>query len=140
MTSNDEPGRERDLDRAWRDIVDHYGERAEVEQVAEAPPEPPTDPELVVPSTPPVHEQHHDEERFVPPTPPPLPWVEPRRRAAWAGLFGAPVVLLVLTVLGQSLPRLLAYAMVIAFVGGFVYLVATMPTGPRDPGDDGARI
>ena len=133
--SSSEPGRERDLDRAWRDIVDNYGERPGLEPdepvapVHEAPP---------VPSTPPVAEQH-DEERFVPP-PPPLPRVEPRRRVAWAGLFGSPLVLLVFTVLGWSMPRLAAYALVAAFVGGFLYLVAMMPRGPRDPGDDGARV
>lgn len=137
MSSN-EPGRERDLDRAWRDIVDHYGERPEVEDDAPPPPVPEPEPAPVA-STPPVSEQH-EEERFVPPPPPPLPRVEPRRRIAWAGLFGSPLVLLVFTVLGWGMPRLLAYALVAGFVGGFVYLVAMMPSGPRDPGDDGARV
>lgn len=139
MSSKDEPGPERDLDRAWRDIVDHYGERPEVEADAPPVPTPVLDPEPV-PSTPPVAEQYDEQERFVPPPPPPLPRVEPRRRAAWAGLFGSPLVLLLFTVLGWGMPRLVAYALVAAFVGGFVYLVAMMPSGPRDPGDDGARI
>ncbi|WP_426244153.1 hypothetical protein [Nocardioides sp. LHG3406-4] len=139
MTSNDEPGRERDLDRAWRDIVDHYGERPTVAPETPPPPDPGLEPELVA-TTPPVSEQYDEEERFVPPPPPPLPWVEPKRRVAWLGLFGAPLVLLLFTVFGWGMPRLLAYALVMAFVGGFLYLVANMPRGPRDPGDDGARI
>ncbi len=60
--------------------------------------------------------------------------------AAWVGIFGSPTVLLVCLVLGIDLPRLLSYALVAAFVGGFLYLVAQMPSGPRDPDDDGARI
>jgi hypothetical protein len=138
--SKDEPGRERDLDRAWRDIVDHYGERADVGP--EPKPEPAVEPEPEPgsrASTPPVAEQHA-EERFVPPPPPPLPHVEPRRRLAWACLFGSPLVLLVFTVLGWTMPRLLALCLVAAFVVGFGYLVAKMPSGPRDPGDDGARV
>ncbi len=141
MTSKDEPGRERDVDRAWQDIVEHYGERPAMDEASEPAPEsePLPDPEPVA-TTPHAHEQYDDEERFVPPPPPPLPRVEPRRQAAWIGLFGAPLILLIFTVMGWDLPRLLALAMVVAFVGGFVYLVAMMPRGPRDPGDDGARI
>lgn len=139
MTTEDGPARDRDVDRALRDIVEHYGERARVEP--EARPEPvapePPDPYAVeapapVPDPP--------EERFVPPPPPPLPRIEPRRRLAWLGLFGAPLLLLLLTVTGWSPPRLIVYALVAAFVGGFVYLVAAMPRGPRDPGDDGAVV
>ena len=138
--SSEDPARDRDLDRAWQEIVDHYGERAEVEAAAEPEPAPAAagpDPYAVdVPAA----EPEPTEERYVPPPPPPLPHVEPKRRLAWTGLFGAPLVLLVFTVTGWDLPRLLAYALVAAFVGGFVYLVAAMPRGPRDPGDDGARI
>ncbi len=137
VTSKDEPGRERDVDRAWQDIVEHYGERAEVEADT-APPVAP-EPEAVA-STPPVHEQYDDEERFVPPPPPPLPRPEPRRQAAWIGLFASPLILLVFTVMGWHLPLLMSYALVLAFLGGFGYLVVMMPRGPRDPGDDGARI
>ena len=35
---------------------------------------------------------------------------------------------------------MLAYALVAAFVGGFLYLVWLMPSGPRDPDDDGAVV
>lgn len=141
MTSKDDSGRERDVDRAWQDIVEHYGERPAIEAGTEPALESPVDPDPEpVPSTPPADEQYDDEESFVPPPPPPLPRVEPRRQAAWIGLLGAPLVLLTFTILGWALPRLLALALVVAFVGGFGYLVAVMPRGPRDPGDDGARI
>jgi hypothetical protein len=134
---------ERRTDDAWRSIVENYGERADLDGDA---PEPAVQraversdvviPDVVEPA--PVAEPA--EERFVPPPPPPLPRPEPKRAVAWAGVFGAPAILLLLLVLGVSLPALLDYALVAWFVGGFVYLVATMPSGPRDPGDDGSRI
>ena len=107
-------------DEAWRAIVENYGERPTVD-----PDEPPED---------------VDEERFVPPPPPPVPRTSPDRLAAWGGLFGAPLVLLVVLLLGRSLPAWLGYVLVAWFVGGFLYLVVQMPSGPRDPGDDGARL
>lgn len=79
-------------------------------------------------------------ERYVPPPPPPLPRPSRDRLAAWAGVFGSPAVLLVCLVAGIGLPSLLAYALVAAFVGGFLYLVWQMPRGPRDPWDDGAQV
>ena len=50
------------------------------------------------------------------------------------------MVLLVSLILGFDLPQLLAYALVAAFVGGFLYLVVTMTREPRDPDDDGAVL
>ncbi len=76
----------------------------------------------------------------MPPPPPPIPRTTPDRLAAWAGVFGSPAVLLICLVLGISLPQLLAYLLVIGFVGGFIYLVIQMPREPRDPGDDGAVL
>ena len=38
------------------------------------------------------------------------------------------------------LPAIVAWLLVGAFLGGFGYLVAQMPRGPRDPFDDGARL
>jgi hypothetical protein len=66
--------------------------------------------------------------------------VAPDRFIAWAGVFGAPAVLVVALLIGVHLPVWLGYLMVAAFVGGFLYLVIRMPRQPRDPGDDGARI
>jgi hypothetical protein len=66
--------------------------------------------------------------------------VEPDRLVAWAGLFGSPAVLLTALVLGLHLPPWIGYLLVAWFIAGFVYLVVKMPSGPRDPGDDGARL
>ena len=130
----------RDEDEAWRQIVANYGD---VPSVDDAPrPEPreeyvvendaPDEPDAVFP--------WEDEGRFVPPPPPPVPRPEPRRGLAWAGLFGAPVILLVALVFGVYLPGWLSLLLVAGFIGGFGYLVATMSNDPRDPGDDGARV
>lgn len=83
-----------------------------------------------------------DEGHFVPPTPPPIPRMAPRRRLAWAALLGSPVVALLLVVLDVSLPGWVALLVAGAFVGGFGYLVATMRSGPPDDlsGDNGAVV
>jgi hypothetical protein len=83
-----------------------------------------------------------DEGHFVPPPPPPLPVLDPRRKAAWIGLFGGPALLLVAVVLGWALPQWLVGGLVLGFVGGFVYLVATMPRSGGDgwSGGDGAVV
>lgn len=114
---------------AWRSIVENYGERPRVDPL-------PPGPEL--PAEPRV--EADPEDRFVPPTPPPLLHPPPVRLAAWLGVFGAPAVLLAAVVLGIPLPGWLGYGLVGAFVGGFAYLVVHMQRGPRDPGDDGARL
>ena len=49
-------------------------------------------------------------------------------------------MLLACLILRIGLPELLAYALVAAFVGGFLYLVVTMTREPRDPDDDGAVL
>ena len=80
-------------------------------------------------------------DRFQPPVPPPVPlprtW---QRRAAWGGVFVAPVLALLLALLRVQLPALLGWGLVGWFVGGFLYLVATMPRTPREPWDDGSRV
>jgi len=83
-----------------------------------------------------------DEGHFVPPTPPPLPALDPRRKAAWAGLFGSPALMLLGVVLGWTYPGWISFLLVATFVGGFGYLVATMPRGNDRgwPGDDGAVV
>ncbi len=81
-----------------------------------------------------------DEGRFVPPPAPPVSIPDPRRRAAWAGLFGSPLLMLVAVVLGWQLPGWLMLGLTGGFVGGFVYLVATMPNRRSDGGDDGAVV
>ena len=136
---------QRDDDEAWRSIVDNYGERAEVE------PDPPVSdagsddwsrpaPEPERSWDEPFPDSDWSEDRFVPPPPPPLPRPRRDRLIAWLGVFGSPAVLLICLILGIALPELLAYALVAAFVGGFLYLVWLMPRGPRDPDDDGAVV
>jgi hypothetical protein len=143
-------------DDAWRSIVEHYGERVSIEADDAPGAEPGPESPASVPSwgqggaddrtdigTDPENEgvlRDPDQDRFVPPPPPPLPRVAPDRLLAWAGVFGAPVVLLTAVVTGIDLPAWLGYLLVGGFLGGFVYLVTRMPRGPRDPSDDGARL
>ncbi len=124
-------------DDAWRSIVENYGDRPDVEALPPAT-QPATRPE----AQPVAHDDallDHDE-RFVPPEPAPFPHPPPVRFAAWAGVFGAPAVLLVCLVLAVPLPSFIGYGLVGSFVGGFAYLVVHMQRGPRDPGDDGAVV
>jgi hypothetical protein len=137
-------------DAAWRAIVDNYGDRPELGPDPAVGPD--TEPagdlaELDDRTEPGAGEPAwfsaplvDPAERYVPPPPPPLPRPSRDRLAAWCGVFGAPAVLLVCLVAGIGLPSLLAYALVAAFVGGFLYLVWQMPRGPRDPWDDGAQV
>lgn len=147
-------GRKLDEDAAWRAIVENYGDRPEL-----APdPEPADEPSPPAGESPderlrglfrPAWDEPHqteatwdDEGHFVPPDPPPMPVLDPRRRLAWIGLFGSPFVMLVAVVLGWSLPDWVMFGLAMGFAGGFVYLVATMsnrrPGG--GPGDDGAVV
>jgi hypothetical protein len=128
-------------EEAWRSIVENYGDRADVDpdapQVAPSPDDYDLDDFRPDPLPDPVSWQ---EERFVPPTPPPLPKLPRDRLAAWSGVFGSPTILLFCLVLSINLPTVIGYALIAAFIGGFVYLVVQMPRGPRDPFDDGARL
>lgn len=126
----------------WRQIVENYGDRALVEPAEEPVP--------VVPQVPIEDVFDHDdayfgyedpdEDRFVPPVPAPLPRARPDRLAAWLGVLGSPAVVLVLLLSGLSVEPLIGWLLVAAFIGGFGYLVATMPAEPRDPWDDGAQL
>ncbi|GAA4758332.1 hypothetical protein GCM10023350_50090 [Nocardioides endophyticus] len=138
---------------AWQAIVDNYGDRVEID---EPPAAPVVGPVLDAPfggrfgdprafATPDEEiadevEQADEEEGYVPPEPPPLPTIAPDRGLAWAGVFGSPLVLLVCLIVSISIPTWLGYLLVVAFVGGFVYLVLQMPREPREPWDDGAQI
>ncbi len=142
-----------DEDALWRAIVDNYGDRPEIpvaEPEPEAEPEPPTtsrDPGLPPhpddepPTTEsPVATGHDGEEHYVPPPPPPLPTPPPARLLAWVGLFGVPVFVLFALVAHIVLPSLVGLVLMIWFVGGFVFLVASMRPGPEEGHDDGARL
>ena len=59
---------------------------------------------------------------------------------AWIGLFGVPTFVLVALLLHIALPSWLGLLLMAWFVGGFIYLVATMRTDNHDGYDDGAVI
>lgn len=147
------PGDESRTELAWREIVEHYGERpvVETDEPAHA------DHERALPAdsddTGPISEEVEESdvlddledevpvvERFKPPTPPPFPvprtW---QRGVAWSGIFVAPVLALVIGLFSVYVHPLFGWALVSWFVGGFLYLVHEMPRG-RDPWDDGSRI
>lgn len=86
----------------------------------------------------PIHAELDD--TFVPPPAPPIPRPSSDRLLAWLGLFGAPTILLFFVVTGIDIPRLVAWVLVGGFIAGFGYLVARMPSSPRDPWDDGAQL
>jgi hypothetical protein len=133
-------------DDAWRAIIDNYGDRPEIEDdtdpAVDTAPErsPAPEPEPAAGWDDAFPDSDWSTDRFIPPPPPPLPAPTTDRLIAWLGVFGSPVVLLVCLVFGIDLPQLLAYLLVGSFVGGFLYLVAQMPRGPRDPNDDGAQV
>jgi hypothetical protein len=82
------------------------------------------------------------EGHFVPPVPPPLPRPTPLRLAAWLGVLVGPVLMTLVAAASWRLPELVTTVLVIGFVGGVVYLIATMGDGPRDPygPDNGAVV
>lgn len=85
-------------------------------------------------------DDRHAEDHFVPPEPPPVPRATPGRRIAWCGLFLPPLLMLAAVVFGLTFPSWLALGLVAGFVGGFVFLVATMPRDGGDGGGDGAVV
>jgi hypothetical protein len=123
---------------AWREIVDHFGEPPVVPEPVQ-PSERRLPAQPVEPPAEPFRLELYDE-TFVPPPMPPAPETTPERRAAWACLIGAPALLLVLALVHFALPGILTAALIVAALGSFGYLVATMSTDPRDPDDDGARL
>jgi hypothetical protein len=130
-------------DAAWKDIVDNYGDRPHLDPDERAEHERAAEPEAADLGAEEPRELARTEpadERFVPPPPPPLPRVAPDRLVAWAGVFLSPLILLVATVLRLPLPTVISWLLIVAFLGGFGYLVHQMPRGPRDPFDDGARL
>jgi hypothetical protein len=97
---------------------------------------------IIRPATPAPLPAAGDDEHFVPPTPPPLPRLDPVSKGAWTALFGGPGYLLVAVLLGWVVPGWAAFCAVAAFVGGFAILVVRMgDRPPRDSGpDDGAVV
>jgi hypothetical protein len=151
-----------DEDAAWAEIVANYGDLPVVEDEHSDVSKPAAEPEKPV-ETDPFDRTYldaqlarqsretpelntaaswDDEGHFVPPPPPPLPAVEPRRKLAWGGLLAGPLVALLSFVLSVRVPDWAVVGLVLGFVGGFVYLVATMKASRDEgwPGDDGAVL
>jgi hypothetical protein len=80
------------------------------------------------------------EEGYVPPEPPPIPRGDLISRLAWAGVIGGPVFLLLAALVWRDLPAAPLIAALVAFVGGFVTLVARMPGEAPPDDDDGAVV
>jgi hypothetical protein len=135
-------------DALWLSIVENYGDRPVI-PVAEPEPEVPAPPrDLGLPphlddddtGTTATATDHEAGEHYVPPAPPPLPTPPPARLLAWVGLFGVPMFVLVALVARLPVSSLVGLVLMVWFVGGFVFLVASMRPGPGEDRDDGARL
>lgn len=145
---------------AWREIVENYGDRAELPPDAtsgvdtdEQRPQPAAESGASYSVRFGEFDDDVDEpfeaggdpldDGFVPLEPEPL-HLGLARTLAWAGVLGAPLLAVVATVVvtasSVSLPRWFGWFLVAAFLGGFGYLVVTMPKDRDDPWDDGARL
>lgn len=80
------------------------------------------------------------EEHFVPPVPAAGPRMDRIARFAWSGVVGGPLVMLLVVVLNLRVERVVLFAAVAAFIGGFITLVARMPDKSDDDWDDGAVV
>ena len=80
-----------------------------------------------------------DDEGFVPPEPPALGSGDPAKVLAWCGAVGAPLLLLILTLLWRGIPGLVLLGLATVFLVATGYLVFRMPR-ERTEGDDGARV
>jgi hypothetical protein len=85
-----------------------------------------------------------EDEHFIPPTPPPLPQLQPLTKAAWLALFGGPAYLLIATAAGWSMPGIAVFCAIAAFVGGVALLVLRLndsgSSSHDDDNDDGAVV
>lgn len=82
------------------------------------------------------------DDHFEPPPPPPLPDVDTIARFAWAGALGGPLVLVLAALAGLPMSGWVGFLALVAFMAGFVTLVARMKDRPpTDSGpDDGAVV
>lgn len=153
MTGSEDQSRQAREEAEWRAIVENYGDRPELPEPPDTgPPDtgpPAADPPQFAAPDPGPAEPYElaggdADEHFVPPPAPPVPRPQGLRLIAWSGVFGVPALALVLLLLGVSLPSLLGLGMIVWFVGGFGYLVATMSNPPPGEGpggwDDGAVL
>lgn len=129
-----------DVDSEFAKIVADFGEVPDASLLDSVVEEPTIEPLQ------PIEDEHlaydDDTDHFVPPDPGPLGLPEPRRLAAWIGLIGGPLVMLLLLIFGVDTPPWVGLLLALCFVGGFVTLVATMRPRNDDPwdGNGGAVI
>ncbi|SDT29162.1 hypothetical protein [Jiangella sp. DSM 45060] len=77
---------------------------------------------------------------FVPPPPAPIPRGDRVQQLAWAGVIVPPIALIIVAIMSWRPSDEIVFLAVVAFVAGFVTLVARMRGHhPNDP-DDGAVI
>lgn len=93
------------------------------------------------PEEPPARRTEDHHEHFVPPEPPKGPKLDWISRAAWLGLIGGPVLLILAALLDFGTGRITTLA-VVGFIGGFLTLVIRMKDRlpPEDTPDDGAVV
>ena len=122
-------------DEAWRAIVENYGERPTVDRRPTPRAQELVDGEPRRTSTRSGSCRRHRRR---------CRRSTPDRLAAWAGCSAPRWCCWSRSLLGRSLPAWLGYVLVAWFVGGFLYLVVQMPSGPATPattapGSDRAR-
>lgn len=90
----------------------------------------------------PTYDELREQERFVPPEPPPLPRLSGADKLSWLGLVGGPLVLVAAALFSLSLPAWVGLVAALGFVGGFVSLVVRMDNGQDrlDDPDNGAQV
>lgn len=76
---------------------------------------------------------------FVPPVPAPIPRGDRVQRLAWAGVIAPPIALIIVAIMSWRPSDEIIFLAVVAFVAGFVTLIARMRGHHNDP-DDGAVI
>ncbi|MFI5708340.1 hypothetical protein [Kribbella sp. NPDC051620] len=93
------------------------------------------------PEEPPARRREDHTEHFVPPEPPKGPKLDWISRAAWLGLIGGPLLLILAALLDFGTGRITTLA-VVGFIGGFLTLVIRMKDRlpPEDTPDDGAVV
>jgi hypothetical protein len=93
------------------------------------------------PEEPPARRREDHTEHFIPPEPPKGPKLDWISRAAWLGLIGGPLLLILAALLDFGTGRITTLA-VVGFIGGFLTLVIRMKDRlpPEDTPDDGAVV
>ena len=83
-----------------------------------------------------------EQERFVPPEPPPLPRLSKADQLSWLGLVGGPVVLVSSALFSLPVPGWVTLFAALGFIAGFVSLVIRMDNGQDrlDDPDNGAQV